>query len=392
MSLFSELKRRNVFRIGAAYVIVAWLLMQVASLAVPALRLPEWVTTFVVFILLLGFPVALLLAWAFEVTPQGVKKTRDVPLEQSIKRVSGRKLNFLVIGLLAVAVIVLLVDRTRVEPPAEGAAVATATDAGPVPIAVLPFVNMSDDPEQAHFADGLTEEILNALVMARGLDVVSRTSSFAFQGSELPITEIASQLGVSHILEGSVRRDGGRIRITAQLIESTADAHLWSRTFDRELSVNSIFEIQEEIATTVARSLNARLTAGDTGRLSQEAPDNLAALDYYHDGLFLLRRVELGDVDYDNRSVYYEAVEAFEASIAADPEWLDPTGCPGAYGSGTRRTSKIFDWFADDFGGEEGIRAFLAEFRPDLRFRLANTGCSLEAMDYDWSLNEQPEQ
>ena len=323
MSLFSELKRRNVFRIGAAYLIVSWVLMQVTALAAPALRLPEWVTTFVVFILLLGFPVSLVLAWAYEVTPDGVRKTRDVPLEQSMRRLTARKLNFLVTGLLGVAVVVLLVERfSAVTPgPAERSSASRPNPGDVLSIAVLPFVNMSDDREQEHFADGLTEEILNSLAGVRDIDVVSRTSSFAFKDSEMSTPDIARELGVEFVLEGSVRRAGDGVRVTAQLIEAGADAHLWSRTFDRELNVASVLGIQEEVAVAVARALNASLTPAELARRGGGVPRNMVALDHYYDGLYLLRRMELGDFDFGNPSIYYEAVAAFEAAIDADPEW-----------------------------------------------------------------------
>ena len=318
MSLFSELKRRNVFRIGLAYVIVAWLLMQVAALAAPALLLPEWVTTFVVFILALGFPVALLLAWAYEVTPEGIRKTRDVPLERSIRTLKAQKINFLVIGLLVVAVVVLIADRARISSVTGDENTASAD---PVSIAVLPFENLSGNPDQEHFVDGLTEELLNSLAAIEAFSVISRTSSFSYKDRWTGVSQIASELGVSHILEGSVRRVGDRIRVTAQLIETESDSHLWFQNFDRELTIDNILEIQEEVAMVVADTLHAQLRPADYGLLSMGLPQNLQALDYYFEGMAVIRQYQIGVVDYADRSLFNEGIEAFQASIDADPKW-----------------------------------------------------------------------
>jgi TolB-like protein len=297
--------------------------MQVAGLAAPALRLPEWVTTFVVFILLLGFPVALLLAWAYEVTPDGIKKTRDVPLASGVSRLSGRKLDFLVIGLLGIAVVFLLADRVgddRFEPGLETQTSGNQPSAV-ISIAVLPFVNMSSDPEQEYFADGLTEEILNSLAAIDSLRVISRTSSFSFKNQNRPIDEIAAELGVGHILEGSVRRTGGRLRVTAQLIETSSDSHLWSETYDRELTVGNVLDIQENVAMTVANALHARLQPEVYGLLAVAGPKNLKALEHYYDGMDIVRKIQIDSLDFDDRSIFDSAVAAFGASIAEDPEW-----------------------------------------------------------------------
>lgn len=319
MSLFAELKRRNVFRIGIAYLIVAWLLMQVAALAVPALRLPDWVTTFVVFILLLGFPVALLLAWAYEITPDGIKKAKEVPLEKSVSNLTAKKLNYLVIGLLVISVGLLLADKFGSDRNLPGTATAQL-DAEPS-LAVLPFTNMSADPGQEHFADGLTEELLNALASIDGLRLVSRTSSFSFKGENIPLAEIAAQLGVEHILEGSVRRAGNQIRVTAQLIEADSDSHLWSQTYDRELSVSNVIEVQEDVATAVTAVLHASLRPADQRSLRLKGPASIEALDQYHEGMTHLQKIMLGEVDFEDRSVFEAAVRAFEASIEIDREW-----------------------------------------------------------------------
>ncbi len=329
MSLISELSRRSVFRVGAAYLIVAWLLAQITDVAIPALRLPGWVTTFVIFLLLIGFPIALIFAWAYEVTPDGVKKTKDVPLEQSARRMSGRKTDFIVIGILVAGIGFLIADKYLLNPDGvlveaidettPGASVTQEFPDEPKSIAVLPFVNMSDDPAQEYFADGISEEILNELSAIHNLRVISRTSSFALRGQNLSLSEIAARLGVDHVLEGSVRKAGNQIRITAQLIDASTDSHLWSETYNRELTVGNLLKIQESVAVAVANALQAKIFPQEYDLLRAEGPANLAALDLYHDGMYFVRKLEIGD--FDAGTIFAAAIEKFEASIREDPDW-----------------------------------------------------------------------
>jgi TolB-like protein/Tfp pilus assembly protein PilF len=253
MGLFSELKRRNVFRVAAAYIVVAWLIIQVGDIAADSLGFPDWFMPMLFVLIGLGFPLALVLSWAYEITPQGVKKAADVHPVESITRRTGRKLDFIIIGVLAVAVSLLLWDKFGDGPPAP---IADSAAQG-ASIAVLPFVNMSADPEQEYFSDGLSEEILNLLAQLRELKVTGRTSSFSFKGKDTPIPEIGQMLGVAHVLEGSVRKSGDRLRITAQLVETGTGFHLWSETFDRD--VQDIFVIQTEIAQAIANALRVSL-------------------------------------------------------------------------------------------------------------------------------------
>ena len=252
MSLFSELRRRNVFRVGIAYVIVAWLLLQVADTLGPALRLPEWFQSGVVFVLILGFPLILIFAWAFELTPEGLKRERDVDRSQSITPQTGQRLNFAIIALLGLAVIYLGLDKFVFEHEHEEGVTSSEPS-----IAVLPFENMSSDEEQEYFSDGLTEELLNLLAKIPELKVTSRTSAFFYKGKDVRLSDVGRELDVDHILEGSVRKSGQKIRITAQLIEVATDAHLWSNTWDRDL--DDIFEIQDEIAAKVVDELRVQL-------------------------------------------------------------------------------------------------------------------------------------
>jgi TolB-like protein len=268
MSFWSELKRRNVFKVGVAYAIVAWLILQVAAITFPVLHLPGWALTLVTVLLIIGFPLILLFAWAFEITPDGIKRTEHVPLAESITHLTGKKLNYVLAGLLTIAVVYIMFDnyyldrRTIVETE-----VASVTP-GEVPaaidvkesqnsIAVLPFVNRSPDPGQEDFVDGLSEEILNCIAQIKGLSVTSSTSCFTFKDSGKTIQEVAGVLGVAYILEGGVRKSGSDLRITAQLIRAEDDVHLWSETYDRKLK--DIFAIQEDIAKAVAKELKITL-------------------------------------------------------------------------------------------------------------------------------------
>jgi len=246
-----ELKRRNVFRVGFAYVVVAWLILQVVDLVLDAVPAPDWVMQVFLLGTAVGFPVALLFAWAFEMTSEGVKREKDVDRSQSITRQTGRKLDFVIIAVLISAVSILLVDKFLLEDETAGDAVIDKS------VAVLPFVAMSSGPDDEYFADGLTEEILNSLAQLPDLLVSARTSAFYFKGQDIPVGEIALKLGVAHIVEGSVRRDGEQLRITAQLVRASDGFHLWSNTYDR--TATSSFAVQSDIAEKVAASLNVVL-------------------------------------------------------------------------------------------------------------------------------------
>jgi len=255
LSLFNELKRRNVFKVAAAYFIVAWLLLQVSDTLVPALRLPEWFHSGVAFVLILGFPVAIILAWAFELTPEGLKRDYEVDRSESTTPQTGRKLDFAIIGLLVVALGYFAYDKFAVGPGRTEQAIQIDKS-----IAVLPFVNMSSDVEQEYFSDGLAEEVLNLLAKIPDLRVIARTSSFSYKGKDIKIADVANELNVGHVLEGSVRKAGDQLRITAQLIRASDSSHLWSQTWDRKLE--DIFAIQDEIAAEVTDQLKLTLLDG----------------------------------------------------------------------------------------------------------------------------------
>ncbi len=328
MSLFAELQRRNVFKVAAAYIIVGWLIMQAGEVMSPALNLPGWVNSMLAFFLILGFPLAMIFAWAFEMTPEGLKKEKDIDRQQSITNVTGRKLDFTIIGLMAVALVYFIWEsrfQTGDAIPSEtGNAIVeqqsttpTSTDVSAETsnqpevdensIAVLPFINMSDDASNEFFSDGITEELLNLLAKIPELKVTSRSSAFSFKGQSPHIPTVAKKLKVAHILEGSVRKAGNRVRITAQLIKADADVHLWSETYDREL--NDVFAIQDEIATEVVKALRIHLL----GDAPTTTATDTEAYTLYLKGKYF--------EPLDNQESWEAAEAAFKAAIAISPDF-----------------------------------------------------------------------
>jgi adenylate cyclase len=251
-NLFEELKRRNVFRVTIAYIAVAWLILQVADVVLGNISAPAWLFQALMFFLAIGFPVAILFAWAYELTPEGIKREREVDRSQSVTQETGQKLNRMIIAVLFVAVGFLLVDKfmLRESTPETPATANTTMEKS---VAVLPFVALSSGTDDEYFADGLTEEILNSLTRVPELLVTARTSAFHFKGKDIPIPDIAKQLGVAHVVEGSVRREGNRLRVTAQLIRAADGFHLWSENYDRETA--DTFSVQANIAERIADAL-----------------------------------------------------------------------------------------------------------------------------------------
>ena len=274
MSLFNELKRRNVFRVGIAYLIAVWVIAQVADLVLDNIGAPEWVMQSLLLLLAIGFVVAMIIAWAYEFTPEGIKREGEVVRRESVTHHTAKRLDMITIGLLVVAIGLLLADRLLFErmdqsPTARDAAV---SDAEPEPaathpaevnlnpnqsIAVLPFVNMSADSDNEYFSDGLSEELLNLLTKIPELRVAARTSSFSYKARDVNVTQIGEELNVTHVLEGSVRKVGNQVRITAQLVNVNSGFRLWSETFDRNL--DDIFVVQDEIAKAVVDGLSINL-------------------------------------------------------------------------------------------------------------------------------------
>ena len=290
MSFYNELKRRNVFRVAIAYLAGAWLLIEVAGTLFPAFGVPDWAVRFVVIVLALGFLPALIISWAYELTSEGLKREKDVIRDRSITHVTSKRLDGITIGLIVVALTFILADRFWLSPrfeerskaPVEAVTGHEQTSepesiefqSPPNSIAVLPFVNMSDDAANEYFSDGISEELLNLLAKIPELRVISRSSAFSFKGQNLELTEIAERLNVAHILEGSVRKAGNQVRITAQLIEVKTDTHLWSQTYDRTLE--NIFAIQDEIALSVVRQLRVMLLGEAAPKAATTDPEAYA--------------------------------------------------------------------------------------------------------------------
>jgi len=316
MGLFEELKRRNVFRVGAAYLLFAWVIIQVTDTVGPALHLPEWTLALVTWISIIGFPVALFFAWAFELTPDGITAEKNVDRSQSITRETGYKINYVVIALMGLA-IALLIGKDFVgsggdETDTVAESVVDEADSsrgGFNSIGVLPFVNMSDDPAQEYFSDGISEELLNALAKLKDLQVAARTSSFAFKGRNQPVRDIGAQLNVDTVLEGSVRKAGNKIRITAQLIEVENGYHLWSETYDRELT--DIFAVQDEITAAIVAALLPHLNTGEDAEIIKAEATNMSAYDAYLQG-----RHRINSLEPDSAR---KALQSFRAATDADP-------------------------------------------------------------------------
>jgi len=267
MTFFQELKRRNVFRVGVAYALAAWVLLQAADFVLQVIDAPGWILQVFVLAAAIGLPIVLIFSWVFEMTPEGLKRESQIDRSQSITPQTGRKLDRVIIIFLALAVLALLADRFLISEPqisepatsadeteSPAATPASALSATKLSVAVLPFLALSNGPDDEYFADGLTEEILNALAQLPELLVTARTSAFSFKGQELPVQEIAEKLGVAHIVEGSVRRAGERLRVTAQLIRAADGFHLWSENYDS--TKEDTIAVQQDIAEKIALAMD----------------------------------------------------------------------------------------------------------------------------------------
>ncbi len=319
MSFYTELKRRNVFKVAIVYFAVAWLLLQVSDTLGPALHLPEWFVSAVAFLLILGFPVAVVFAWAFDLTPEGIKRETKTDAAASGVKQTNTKLNQIVIATLVLALSYFVVDKFVFDSDRDAAETSAANQVvkqqpddiestgADNSVAVLPFVNMSSDPEQEYFSAGLSEELLNLLARIPELQVAARTSSFSFKGKDLAIPEIASQLKVAHVLEGSVRKQGDQIRITAQLIRADNGYHLWSEAYDRQL--DNVFQIQEDIAVAVVDALKITLL----GEAPKTRKTDAEAYQLFLEGQYLKHQIS-----YDSLN---RAVDAFRKAVEIDPSY-----------------------------------------------------------------------
>src|SRR5919204_1001180 len=320
-NFFAELKRRNVYKVAVAYAVVAWLLIQIATQVFPFFEVPNWAVRLVVLLLILGFPIALFLAWAFEITPEGIKRAEDVDLSKSITPETGRKLTWLItiVAIIAAGLLAYQFLRPKGNTAPPGSEAATGSAIRTKSIAVLPFENLSRDPDNAFFTDGVQDEILTDLSKIADLKVISRSSVMQYKsGVPRNLREIGQQLGVAHLLEGSVQRAANRVRVNAQLIDARDDAHLWAQTYDRDLS--DVFAIQSEIAKTIADQLQAKLSPNEKAAIEKPPTTDLAAFDLYTRAKTLL--LSLG-FTLNYQQILQQAVELLNQAVARDPSFFE---------------------------------------------------------------------
>ena len=322
-NFFAELKRRNVYKVAVAYAVVAWLLIQAASIFFPAFDAPPWVMKIFIIVIIFGFPVALIFSWAFEITPEGIKLESEIEPTKSIARRTGRKIVAVTIALAVVAAGLFVYQLVRSKSDTSNSPI-TATTANKS-IAVLPFVDLSQARDQEYFCDGISEEILDALAKVEGLRVVARTSSFSFKGKNSDVAEIGQKLNVQNVLEGSLRREGNRIRVTAQLINARDGFHIWSDTYERELQ--SVFAVQDEITRAIVDALKVTLAVVPAARPQQ----NAEAYDLYLQGLYLSNKT-------DEESLRKSLV-LFQRALDVDPN----------FGRAWTGIAKAWLWLADAY-------------------------------------------
>ena len=375
-SFFSELRRRNVVKVAVAYAVVGWILVEVASVVLPTFKTPEWVMQTLTFLVVLGFPLALVFAWAFELTPEGLKREKDVDRSKSVTHETGKKLNYAITALLSVAVIFLVLDNyvwVDDESPAEVAQTAEREgSSNRKSIAVLPFSNRSADEENAEFfSAGIHDDLLTLLSAVRELKVISRTSVEKYKGTSKTIREIAHDLDVANIVEGGVQRAGDRVRINVQLIDASTDEHLWAQTYDRELTAGNIFDIQSEIAGTIATALQATLTPQEQSRLASVPTENFEAYEAYMLGKQRMARRTAASLREALR-YYQRAVELDPGYALAHVGIADTYNLMGQYAGLTPRESfqsalpavmraiELNDQLGEVWTSLGGIRAFRA--------------------------------
>ena len=334
MGLFTELKRRNVFRVGVAYIVGAWLLAQCADLVLDVIGAPDIVLRSLVALLGLGLVPAVIFAWVFEMTPEGVKRESEIDRSQSITGQTGKKLNVATIMLVIAAVSFVVFERylpkddsaetvvpanpaAAVQEPVADSNPAETTPATEKSIAVLPFANRSNQQDDLFFTDGIHDDLLTQLAKIHDLDVISRTSVMEYRDTRKNLKQIGAELNVATILEGGIQKVGNRVRINAQLIDVTTDKHLWAETFDRELTAENIFELQSEIARKIMQAIAVELTPEEELRLSEKPTNNLVAYEAY-----LKAREIYYNANY-SRSREIAAVPLLEKAIKLDPEYAE---------------------------------------------------------------------
>ena len=317
LSFFAELKRRNVYKVAVAYAIVGWLLIQIATQVFPFLEIPNWVVRLVIAVVAIGFPIALIIAWAFELTPQGIKRTEEADREGERPSRSHAWIYIAIIG-AAFSAGLFFMGRYSARQNDSTVSVELAAKS----IAVLPFDNLSRDPDNAYFAEGVQDEILTRLAKVADLKVISRTSTQRFKSTPDNLPQIAKQLGVMHILEGSVQKANNQVRVNVQLINAMTDAHLWADTYDRKLT--DIFAVESEIAHTIAETLQAKLTGSEKQMMAAVPTTDTNAYELYHKGRSLWEKRSGDSIP--------KAIAFYEQAIASDPNYaLAYAGLANAY-------------------------------------------------------------
>ena len=311
MSLFVELKRRNVFRAAAFYAASAWLLVQIATQVFPFFHISEWVVRWIVVAAAIGFPFAMMFSWLYEWTPHGLQRESEVAANESVTRESGKKLDRWIIAILVLAVVLLLTNQFVLHRDEKRADIAPVAEISAKSIAVLPFDNLSRDPDNAYFAEGVQDEILTRLAKVADLKVISRTSTQRFKSAPADLREIAKQLGVTHILEGSVQKAGDSVRVNVQVINALTDVHLWADTYDRKLT--DIFAIESEIAKNVTENLKARLNDRAEEVLAARPTENPEAHELYLKGRYFWNRRSTASLR--------KAGDYFQKAIDLDPKY-----------------------------------------------------------------------
>src|SRR5437660_1455644 len=322
-NFFAELKRRNVYKVAVAYAIVAWLLIQGASILFPTFEAPAWVMKVFITAVIFGFPVALIFAWAFEITPEGIKRAEDVDVGKSITHQTGRKLVWTtaVLAVVAIALFAYQVWRSKNTVGSVTSSSRSEETTASIPkksIAVLPFENLSRDPDNAFFTDGVQDEILTDLAKVADLKVISRTSVMQYKtGAQRNLREIGQQLGVAHLLEGSVQRAANKVRVNAQLIDARNDAHLWAQTYDRDLA--DVFAIQSEIAKAIADQLQAKLSPSEKAAIEQRPTTNVAAFELYSRAKDLILNTGFSAIRAQN---VRSGIDLLNQALARDPSFF----------------------------------------------------------------------
>jgi TolB-like protein/Flp pilus assembly protein TadD len=308
-TFFAELKRRNVYKVAIAYAVVAWLLMQIASQIFPFFEIPNWAVRLVVLLLVIGFPVAVILAWAFELTPEGIKRAEDVDLSESVRRKTGRKLDFFIIAVLLLVIAILVFQRVH---PNVSPAVSPSLEKS---IAVLPFDNLSRDPDNAYFSDGIQDEILTKLAGIGDLKVISRKSTAKYKTTPGDLKTVARELGVATVLEGSVQKAGDKVRVNVQLLDARADTHLWAKSYDRDLK--DVFTVESEVAQEIADTLRAKLSPSQADTLATAPTRDTEAYDLFLKGEYEERQAEsvLNADPFDRAQTFYRQ------AVARDPNF-----------------------------------------------------------------------